>query len=190
MGSKASKPVQTATRKFPSRSPGGAVPPRPPPRTSFAKDDAIKADGLDPDTDTDPLTNPAFSQRLRQMGVATPNPTLSRSSTAAAPGPGSPGSPARHQRAPGGYPAPSQNRTLSALEARERLQRQAQAEFEDPTRGREFLDVGTLRQILVMRAQGGAPADIEKRLRLKSGVVGRLGPQGIVLPVASPVTSG
>ncbi|KXJ91228.1 hypothetical protein Micbo1qcDRAFT_233774 [Microdochium bolleyi] len=111
-----------ATRTFPSRPPPAAirsapVPPRgatpsaegqqrqrrpdgaasastpPPPRASSTKDDAIRADGMDPqsssssnpfqdhrDIDPDHHTNAAFSARLRQMGVATPNPTLSNSS--------------------------------------------------------------------------------------------------------------
>lgn len=47
--------------------------------------------------------------------------------------------------------------------------------------GREFLDVFTIRRILVMRdAQGRSPAEIEKALGLKSGCVERLGPAGVV----------
>lgn len=47
--------------------------------------------------------------------------------------------------------------------------------------GREFLDVYQIRQILTMRdVQGRKDEDIEKRLGLKKGVVGRLGLQGIV----------
>ncbi|KAI5922103.1 hypothetical protein F4810DRAFT_675509 [Camillea tinctor] len=194
MGSKASKPVQTATRKFPSRSPGSPVPPAPlrpsprssprspEPQTSFTKDDAIQADSLDPDFDTDPLTsNPAFSQRLRQMGVANPHPTLSHSSTVAprpahspAPGPPNPNThyPEHRQQ--------NQNRTLNALEARAAIQLRARAESEDPRAGRELVDVGILKQVLQMRARGAAPADIERKLRLKQGVVRRLGPESVV----------
>lgn len=145
----------------------------------FAARAAIKRDSIDPDPN--PLTNAAFSQRLKQMGVATPNPTLSNSSTAS-PYPVFPGDPG--PRGPSNYPAAAQNRTLGVLEARQRLQDQATLEFEQPGRGREFLDVGTLKQMLMMQARGSAPADIEKRLRLKSGVVGRLGPRGVTLPVA------
>ncbi|KAK7983911.1 hypothetical protein PG989_011313 [Apiospora arundinis] len=102
MGSKASKPAQAATRKFPSRAPGSAPPPtsfsrpaeaprntataqsssgdrrRAAPKASLNKDDAIRRDAMDPN----PITDAAFSQRLRQMGIATPNPTMSNSSTA------------------------------------------------------------------------------------------------------------
>ncbi|XXH05622.1 hypothetical protein Hte_012056 [Hypoxylon texense] len=192
MGAKASKPAQTAARKFPTRAPGSAAPPHarlrpsaqrssePQPRASSAKDDTIKADGADPDPN--PTMNAAFSQRLKQMGVATPNPTLSNSSTAS-PYPVFPdrgGSPRGAH-----YPSPAQNPTLGALEARQRLQEQADLEFERPDRGREFLDVGTLKQVLVMQTRGVPAPDIEKRLRLKSGVVERLGPKGVTLPVAS-----
>ncbi|KAI0178816.1 hypothetical protein GGR52DRAFT_274829 [Hypoxylon sp. FL1284] len=189
MGAKASKPAQTATRRFPTRAPGSAAPPhqarpaRPsaqrssePPRASFAKDDAIRADGADPDPN--PLTDAAFSRRLQQMGVATPNPTLSNSSTASP----------NNQRPAGAAPAfpePAQNPTLSALEARRRLQERAEAEFEKPGVAREFLDVGTLSHALALQARGTPAPDIESRLRLKTGVVGRLGPRGVTVPVAS-----
>ncbi|KAI0410379.1 hypothetical protein F5X98DRAFT_359698 [Xylaria grammica] len=209
MGAKASKPAQTAARKFPTRAPGGAVPPRGPggpnarrvdPKT--AKDEAIRSDGRDPDFDLDASTNPAFSDRLRKMGVATPFPTLSNSSTAgpfSSPSPStytqtssslsSPSpAPSRHP-APNTttttsfYPPPSQNRTLNALEARRDLQARADAEFEDLSRGREFLDAGTLRKALLLLNRGAAAKDIEARLRLKSGVVARLGPRGVAIPV-------
>ncbi|KAI5864764.1 hypothetical protein GGS23DRAFT_595463 [Durotheca rogersii] len=171
MGAKASKPAQSAIRKFPSRPTANAPPharPRPPsgraePRASSVKDDAIRADGIDPDPN--PLTNPAFSQRLKQMGVATPNPTLSNSSTVSS----SPSRPDYESTGPS-FPSPSQNPTLSALEVRRQLQERAELEFENLRHGREFLDAGTLREILIMQTQGAPAVDIEKRLRLKSGV--------------------
>ncbi|KAL7620355.1 hypothetical protein AAE478_009349 [Parahypoxylon ruwenzoriense] len=186
MGAKASKPAQSATRKFPARAPGSAAPPhapsRPPPgrsapRASFAKDDSIRADSVDPDPN--PFTNPAFSQRLKQMGVATPTPTLSNSSTA------SPYTPPDQGPKGPSFPSPAQNPTLSALEARQRLQERAELEFQNIDQGREFLDVGILKQVLMMQARGTPAIDIEKRLRLKSGVVSRLGPQGVTVPLAS-----
>ncbi|KAI1105708.1 hypothetical protein F4804DRAFT_330958 [Jackrogersella minutella] len=188
MGAKASKPAQSAVRKFPSRAPGNAAPPhvRPPPsaqrtskpQASFTKDDAIKADSIDPNPDPNPTTNPAFSQRLRQMGVATPNPTLSNSSTASS----YPGFPEQGpQRSK--FPSQAQNTTLNALEARQRMQERADVEFESVSQEREFLDVGTLKHILIMQGRGIPAADIEKRFRLKSGVVGRLGPKGVTLPL-------
>ncbi|KAI0976862.1 hypothetical protein F4678DRAFT_127058 [Xylaria arbuscula] len=214
MGAKASKPAQTASRKFPTRAPGGAVPPRATggaanarraePRT--VKDEAIRSDGRDPDLDLDASTNPAYSERLRKMGVATPFPTLSNSSTAgpfSAPSGSSPSTytqtssslsppsraPSRSQppnttNTTAFYPPPAQNRTLNALEARRQLQARAEAEFEDPSRGREFLDAGTLRRALLLQNRGASAADIEARLKLKSGVAARLGPRGVIVPVA------
>ncbi|KAI0434979.1 hypothetical protein F5Y09DRAFT_294388 [Xylaria sp. FL1042] len=213
MGAKASKPTQTASRRFPTRAPGGAVPPRGPggvnarqtgPR--ITKDETIRSDGRDPDLDLDANTNPAYSERLRKMGVATPFPTLSNSSTA---GPFSSSSPSPSpstytqtssslstpSRAPSRspppntttttslYPPTSQNRTLNALEARRHLQERAEAEFQDPSCGREFLDAGTLRKALILQNLGVAASDIETKLRLKSGVVARLGPRGVTVPV-------
>ena len=47
--------------------------------------------------------------------------------------------------------------------------------------GRKFLDVYTIRQILTMRDERGRSAgEIEKTLGLRSGVVERLGTQGVV----------
>lgn len=128
------------------------------------------------------------------MGVATPFPTLSHSSTAAAAGPFPPSprtqpSSSSSPPPPPLYPPPSQNRTLNALEARRALQARADAEFEDPSRGREFLDAGTLRRALLLHNRGVAARDIETRLRLKDGVVARLGPRGVAVPVDVPAAN-
>jgi len=74
-GATPSAQSQQAGAAFPAARPSGQ-------QASFTKDDAIRKDGSDPDFDPDPNhhTDAAFSQRLRQMGVATPNPTLSNSS--------------------------------------------------------------------------------------------------------------
>lgn len=71
------------------------------------------------------------------------------------------------------------------LHARARLQEKAEVE-ERAGRGpgaqdREFLDVFELRQVLMMRdVQGKAPKEIERKLGLKEGVVGRLGSEGVL----------
>lgn len=138
------------------------------------------------------------------MGVATPHPTLSNSSTVgpfSAPASSSASSaspstytqtssslsPPSHSRerphTTSYHPSPSQNRTLNALEARGHLQERADAEFEDPTKGREFLDAGMLRKMLLLQNRGMEAREIESRLKLKSGVVARLGPKGITIPV-------
>ena len=110
------------------------------------------------------------------MGIVNPTPTFSPSSQA---GP---------ERAPGPqYAAPSKNPTLASLEARRHLQRRADAEFDAMGRkgspGREFLDVGTICRALAMRERGVGAGKIEERLRLKPGVVARLGRAGVVAPL-------
>lgn len=127
--------------------------------------------------DPNPITDAAFSQRLRQMGIATPNPTMSNSSTAS-PIAGSSLHAARN-RAPA-----QQNTTLNALDARRRIQESVDVQSQNPSAGREYVDVGVLRQILMMRDRGHAAPDIEKHLRLKSGVVGRVGPPGVIAPLS------
>lgn len=50
--------------------------------------------------------------------------------------------------------------------------------------GREYLDALTIRQVLAMRDRQGLSAEeIERLLRLKSGVVGRLGGKGVVADI-------
>lgn len=70
------------------------------------------------------------------------------------------------------------------LTARERLQQQAEIEFAKTGRGdggKSFLDVSTIRQLIVLRDEKEMDAEeIEKRLGLANGVVGRLGPRGVV----------
>jgi len=116
------------------------------------------------------------------MGVAQPNPTFSPSSTAGlfsdamSSTPSSLGKPQ--------FPPTSSNTTLSVLKARRQLQVRAEQQFAEMGRleseGREFLDVSTIRKILYLRQRGDTSADIESELRLKPGVVARLGALGVV----------
>lgn len=116
------------------------------------------------------------------MGVAQPNPTFSPSSTAtqknqtAADFPRADDYSARP--APSNFPSARDNQTLNVLEARKRLQERADAELENLGRrgeGREFMDVGTIRKVLLLRQQGVDEGDIERRFGLKRGSVRRLG---------------
>lgn len=70
------------------------------------------------------------------------------------------------------------------LEARSRIQDAADNEFLNAGRtgfgGRQFLDVGVVRQVLLMRERGIESSQIEKKLDLKSGTVAKLGPEGLV----------
>lgn len=131
---------------------------------------------------------PGLAERLRQIGVVQPNPTYSPSSTAS-PTSGEPAT--AGAGAPGPvFPSPSNNAVLSALEARARLSREAEEEFESlglsSGNGRRFLTSGMIRDVLVMRERGAADADIENRFNLRSGVVRRLGPRGLFQPVGGP----
>ncbi|KAJ0122768.1 hypothetical protein J7T55_003284 [Diaporthe amygdali] len=207
MGSGASKSAaQSSIRKFPNRAPGSALPPssgpsapraaaasRPlpsrkgqTPQASFAKDEAILQDGTDPHmTSREHMLQPGLAERLRQIGVVQPNPTYSPSSTA------SPSSqPQEAGRSGPVFPSPSSNAVLSALEARERLAREAEEEFESlglsSGQGRRFLTSGMIRDVLVMRERGAGEEDIEHRFNLRRGVVRKLGPRGLFQPVGGP----
>lgn len=74
---------------------------------------------------------------------------------------------------------------MSLLTARYRLAEEAEQEFSNIGRkgseGRQFLDVITIRQVLLLRDERGvSPGEIEKQLGLRRGVVGRLGRRGVV----------
>ncbi len=70
------------------------------------------------------------------------------------------------------------------LKARSSLAQEAEEEFENLGRkgspGRSFLDVVTIRQILMMRdEQMKGPEEIEIALGLRKGLVGKLGQKGL-----------
>ncbi|TKA32543.1 hypothetical protein B0A50_01651 [Salinomyces thailandicus] len=193
MGSSASKASRTAgsaARKYPTRPPPPQQPttnasPRPPPaphhepgptvrpqtKAAGTRDEAINLDASDPD----------FARSLRSLGPVQPNPTLSP--TSAFPHPTNPNNPSQTSRPPG--PDPRKNPAIMVLEARSNLQQAADAEFERVGKssqgGRQFLDVWMIRQILLQRdVQGRSPEEIERKMGLKKGVVGRLGAKGVV----------
>ncbi|RAL05995.1 uncharacterized protein BO80DRAFT_461028 [Aspergillus ibericus CBS 121593] len=207
MGASSSKPVrsaaQAARRQYPKQpvSPPTSAPPPPPPSKparqpqpqpspppprpshpqgptyhskeppSLQRSSAIDLDGRDPD----------FAASLRTIGPVTPNPTYSPSSTFQQ-------YPPHHQQhqqtTPTVFP-PSSNPALLVFSARQRITKAAEQETEAMGKmgfqGREFLDALTIRQVLAMRdRQGMGEREIERMLRLKGGVVGRLGGRGVV----------
>ncbi|KAI5457963.1 hypothetical protein BGZ63DRAFT_407277 [Mariannaea sp. PMI_226] len=193
MGSASSKVARGATRKYPTRSPGSTIPstaqrskpignqisrPKAEPLGDGSKDDAIRADAMDPD-----FVTGDFSRRLQQMGIVDPNPTYSPSSSAA------PNLGPRSTAGPSFAPSRS-NPTLSALEARRRLQQQAEEDFEAMGRansqGRRFLDMRTVVDAMKMRDHGLADQEIEKRLRIQPGLLQRVGRQSGLSHVTSP----
>ncbi|PYI04039.1 hypothetical protein BO78DRAFT_373732 [Aspergillus sclerotiicarbonarius CBS 121057] len=164
-----SKPAKQPQPQTPSPSPRPPRPSQPQGPTYHSKEppslqrsSAIDLDGRDPD----------FAASLRTIGPVTPNPTYSPSSTFS------------QQPAPTVFP-PASNPALLVFSARQRITKAAEQEAEAMGKmdfaGREFLDALTVRQVLAMRdRQGLGEAEIERMLRLKGGVVGRLGGRGVV----------
>ncbi|GFP59949.1 hypothetical protein ACSS6W_005186 [Trichoderma asperelloides] len=183
MGASSSKAAaRGAARKYPTRSPGAvpqattkrARPQQPAPRGDGSKDDAIRADAMDPD-----FAPGDFSKRLHQMGIVNPNPTFSPSSTAA------PNFSPESLAVPPGplFPPAKQNTTLSALEARRRLERIADEDLEIMGREggrRRLADMRTILDAVQLLNHGTPVADIEKRLRVTPGFLNKLGPAGVL----------
>lgn len=185
--SKASRAAGSAARRYPNRPPQTYTnaPPQPPPaphhqpgptvrpqaKAAGSRDEAINLDASDPD----------FARNLRSVGPVQPNPTLSPSS--AFPQPANPNNPAQAPRPAG--PDPRTNPAIMVLDARSRLQQQADLEFQQAGRrgheGRQFLDVYMIRDMLVQRDEKGkSAAEIERSMGLRKGVVDRLGAKGVV----------
>lgn len=128
---------------------------------------AIDIDGRDPD----------FAASLRHIGPVNPAPTFSPSSTFQ-PQPGT-------QPTQTIFPQASSNPALLVFNAREQIAKAAEKEAEQVGKpsfaGRQFLDGLTIRQVISMRDRQGLSAEeIEGTLRLRKGVVERLGGRGIV----------
>lgn len=140
--------------------------------------------------------DPHFAASLRSIGPVTPNPTFSNSSTfnhsRTFPQFQPQQMPSASQSADGSggvtpsvFPDANNNPALLVLSSRSRITKAAEQELESFGRpshpGREYLDAMTIRQVLSMRdRQKLRDADIEQTLRLKKGVVGRLGEKGVV----------
>jgi hypothetical protein len=87
------------------------------------------------------------------------------------------------------FPPSRNNPTISALEARRRLQCRADADFEavglPHHSGRRFVDMRTLLDALRLRDRGMPLSDIERRLGLEARLLNKLGRQGIVRHVSA-----
>ncbi|KAK3720170.1 hypothetical protein LTR37_003994 [Vermiconidia calcicola] len=166
--SHASNAPQARPPPAPTNTPGPTV--KPQPQASSSRSEAINLDASDPD----------FARSLRSLGPVQPNPTMSETSTF--PHPSNYQNPKKVSRPT--TPDPRKNPAIAVLDARSRLQDEAEQEFMEAGRrghqGRQFLDVFTIRQMLTMRdEQGKSAAAIEKTLGLKDGAVERLGPKGV-----------
>ncbi|KAF2141023.1 uncharacterized protein K452DRAFT_251918 [Aplosporella prunicola CBS 121167] len=187
------KPAPAAGR---AAQPGPTVQPQP--KASETRDEAINLDAADP----------AFAAHLRSIGPVQPNPHYSPSSTSPfdpqrPPGSSSTSQPTATGRRPadssipdfstgpnpfappiGAMPNPATNPALAILAARERLQAEAENEFANVGRrgapGRQFLDVGIVKQMFILRDQRGkSEEEIEKLLGLEKGMVKKLGTKGV-----------
>ncbi len=135
---------------------------------------------MDPD-----FTPSGFAKRLQQMGVVDPNPTYSPSSTA---GPHLGGTPS--SAAGPVFPSARNNTTLSVLEARSRLQRQADEDMEAFSQvgnkaQRRFLDMRTLIDAIQLQDRGMSAADVEKKLGLAPNLLGKFGRRGVLTHLSS-----
>ncbi|KAI9815975.1 MAG: hypothetical protein M1827_001967 [Pycnora praestabilis] len=178
------------SRAFPAAgqrdAPGPTVYPRA--QASGSRNEGINLDASDPD----------FAASLRSLGVVQPNPTQSNSSTfntspfSSQPGGSGMPSPTTSPHANGPnrngpqiFPNPATNPALLVLRARDELAAEAEEEFLAVGRrghkGRRFLDVVMVRQVLMLRDEKGMEeGEIERKLGLRRGVVGRLGERGVV----------
>ena len=133
-------------------------------------------------------SDPHFAASLRSLGPVTPSSTLSNSSRFPASSTPSILPSSASQQV---FPNPSQNPAVQVLTARENLAKEAEAEFArvryEGGGGRKFLDVMTIRQVLMFRDEKRlAGADIEKKLGLAAGTVDRLGPRAVIREAGIP----
>ncbi|KAL1613113.1 hypothetical protein SLS60_001345 [Paraconiothyrium brasiliense] len=186
MGSSASKGARAAgatVRKYPSRpapSTTRAPPPiqsgnagptvHPPPQASQTKTEAIDLDARDPQ----------FASRLSSIGAVQPNPHFSHSSTSSF-------DPQRNTSSTqpsdsygmmnelprSAFPDPGNNPALRILDARQRIQQEAEEELENvgrqSFRGRKYVDASTITLALMRRQRGEPDSRIEEALGIKKG---------------------
>lgn len=137
------------------------------------------------------MISPDFARRLGQIGVVQPNPTFSPSSTASPSMLTAPSLQQTHNSGPI-FPSPSNNLVLSALEARERLEYEADQEFHNlgtsSSQGRRFLPASLIRDVLVMRERGATDQEVQHRFNLKNGVLNSLGPQDLYKPAGAALS--
>ncbi|KAK7547758.1 hypothetical protein JOL62DRAFT_547145 [Phyllosticta paracitricarpa] len=157
---RSSKPSQAAASR--ASQPGPAA--HPAPEASETADESSSSDAQDLE----------LAAKLRSIGAVQPNPYYSHNST-------SPFDPRRPPSRPSSTPNPA----LSILSARDRLQREAEADLEYAAKpsapGRRFVDPMLIRRVLVMRDRERKTDDvIEEEMGLERGFMKRLGPKGVV----------
>jgi hypothetical protein len=200
MGSSSSKVAKTASstaRRYPATSsiPKSANSPSPQPsssesrpgRTVHPKTSAYTSRDRQVDLDA---RDPDFDSRLSQLGPVQPFPTASNSSTFA-PTPQvvkssssskSTSSPSTRQQI---FPSTSSNPALLIVQARDQIAKVFEQESESLGRGsftgRTLISAAEIKALLSMRDDGRKqPSEIEQQLRLRHGLVAKLGQNGVV----------
>lgn len=202
MGSSSSKVASRAAgaagrRQYPSTSsilnstkstanaPSGSNPPppaaqvRPSPRAeppSSTKSEHVDLDARDPH----------FGSALRRAGIARRVPTHSSSPESTFP---TSSVPRAAQQSPGQqvFPSasPSTNPAIAVVQARDRIAKRFEEESEGLGRGsfqgRTLLSAKEIKEALRLRDEGRkSPEEVEKQMRLRSGILRTLGAQGVV----------
>lgn len=147
----------------------------------------IIEDASDPD-----FTPAGFASRLQKMGIVDPNPTYSHSSRAGdAYNPPSSSSSNHLGGMPSSaagpiFPSSRANPTLTALDARRRIQERADADTEHfqqvGLRGarRRYVDMRTLADALQLLDKGVPAREVESKMGMEEGLLNRLGRKGVV----------
>lgn len=104
-----------------------------------------------------------FSARLHKMGIVSPQNVVSTVEIR--------------------YPALATNPTLTALEARNRLQKRVDEQFNGNAFKAGFVDITMARRMVELRESGHSPQEIEKTLHLTPGMTEKLGKIGILSSV-------
>lgn len=130
--------------------------------------------------------DPHFGSALRQAGIARRVPQHAASPEAAFP---TSSMPPAAQQSPGQqvFPSssPSTNPAIAIVEARERIAKRFEEESESLGRGsfqgRTLISAREIKEALRLRDEGGrSPEEVEKQMRLRSGIISQLGPPGVV----------
>lgn len=140
-------------------------------------------------------SDPVLASKLRQIGPVEANPYQSHTSTQSQSQTGSRGlqiadfASLNQGPPPGMFPDEAtmrSNPALMVLQARSRLQEQADIELDNVGRrgakGREFLDVYMVTDALKMRRAGITAEAIEQKMGLRSGIMAKLGARGVLEP--------
>ncbi|KAF2868008.1 hypothetical protein BDV95DRAFT_501469 [Massariosphaeria phaeospora] len=194
MGSSTSKGARAAgagARKYPTRSPNSTTRPATPAASPSASGPTVHPppqayESRTPAVDTD-ARDPGLASRLNTLGAVQPNPHYSASSTSAF-------DPQRRQTSESpfdmmtsmpqsAYPDPRENPALRLLEARRRIQEEAEEEMINAGRrgfqGRKYVDVGIIQMALMRQQRGEVNTKIEDVLGVKRGRLDVLG-KGVV----------